>query len=154
MQHRTSRTTTRIRASRRLKNLTTVELFGIEHSKDKKEIENHLKNAADQLFLNQPTIYHFTPETRKTEWNLAHHLAIETHKLFPTFDYDLELTKHPANNRRPDIVLHERGCHSRNFLVIEIKATDDLRDTICDTRKIERHWLPRPRPITTNLVQL
>ena len=75
------------------------------------EIEKQLKKAIDTLFTNQPNIFEFTSETLQTEWNLAHHLAIEAHILFPDLDCDLDVVKQNLGRRRPDIIFHKRGSN-------------------------------------------
>lgn len=75
---------------------------------NEKEIKERLNNAITNLFINQEDIFKFTQESGVTEWNLAHHLAFEIQKKFPEYQHDIELTKHSFNNRRPDIILHER----------------------------------------------
>ena len=76
-----------------------------------------------------------------TEWNLAHHLAFEIQKEFPECQHDIELTKHSFDNRRPDIILHERGKHDNNFLVIEVKHQNSTKN---DIDKIINYWFKPP----------
>ena len=70
-----------------------------------------LKQAIENLFKNQPNIFDFTPETGQTEWNLAHHLAIEVREFFKGLDHDLEVTKRNYGDRRPDIIFHKTVTH-------------------------------------------
>ena len=84
------------------------------------QIQEKLKTALDNLFLNQQEIFNYTPQTEITEWNLAHHLAFEIQKEFPKYQHDIELRKISAEDKRPDIILHTRGTHKNNFLVIVI----------------------------------
>ena len=105
------------------------------------QIKEKLENAIKNLFQNQQDIFDYTPETGITEWNLAHHLAFEIQKEFPEYQHDIELTKHSIRNRRPDIILHKRGTHNNNFLVIEIKRH---RNTIDDREKIISSWFINP----------
>lgn len=79
-----------------------------------------------------------------TEWTLAHHLAIQVQKAFPGYDCDPELLKTDSGNRRPDIVVHQRGKHARNFLVLEVKRNGSARGVKEDLKKIERHWFKKP----------
>ena len=99
-----------------------------------------LEKSATSLFANQPTIFDFTSETNQTEWNLAHHLANEIHKFFPTLDCDLDLIKPNLGRRRPDIVFHARGSHDHNLLVIEVKRDGGTVELAEDLRKIEAYW--------------
>lgn len=69
----------------------------------------------------QPDLFTFTSQTNQTEWNLAHHLADEVHKEFPDLHCDVDVIKPNLDRKRPDIVLHRRGTHESNFLVVELK---------------------------------
>ncbi len=108
---------------------------------NKKEIKEKLEDAIKNLFINQEDIFEFTSESGATEWNLAHHLAFEIQKEFPEYQHDIELTKHSFNNRRPDIILHERGTHNNNFLVIEVKCQNNTEN---DIDKITNYWFKPP----------
>ena len=99
-----------------------------------------LEQAIGDLFANQSTISKFTPETGETEWNLVHHLAPEIHKFFPWYDCDLDVTKGSSGNRRPDIILHKRGTHGFNFLVIEAKYEKSQAELQNEIDKIKEHW--------------
>lgn len=105
---------------------------------DQDKIKGILEEATSNLLKNQPNIFRFTSATHQTEWNLAHHYAIEVHKLFPDYDCDFDISKPNLGDRRPDIVIHERGTHDRNFLVIEVKR--DQRDVPADMNKIQSFW--------------
>lgn len=111
---------------------------------DEKQIEEILKRAIETLFVNQPDIYEFTPETRQTEWNLAHHLANEIHPLFPELSCDLEVSKPNLENRRPDIILHRRGIQDHNFLVVEVKRDGIEEEIRSDIEKIRTYWFGQP----------
>jgi hypothetical protein len=113
-------------------------------SMNKSELELTLRQAIAKLFEHQPNIFEFTPETGQTEWNLTHHLAIEIHALFPSLDYDLDVVKRDYNNMRPDIVIHKRGTHTANHLVVEVKRNGDSNDVDADIEKIKRHWFRAP----------
>jgi hypothetical protein len=102
-------------------------------------IEIKLTRAAEALFINQPDIFDFTSETHQTEWNLAHHLANEIHKLFNEFDCDIDILKINLAKRRPDIVIHKRGSNAMNLLVVEVKR-DNSYGLEGDIRKIEEYW--------------
>jgi hypothetical protein len=104
------------------------------------EIKQMLKNAAKNLFENQPTIYDFTPESGRSEWNLAHHLANEIMKLCPSLDCDLEIPKRNIQNKRPDIILHRRGTHEENRLVVEVKTDLTRREIDSDIDKVRTDW--------------
>lgn len=105
-------------------------------------IANILLSSIRNLFTNQPDIFNFTPQTGETEWNLGHHLANEIHLYFPNLDCDLDVTKHNYNNKRPDIILHKRGSHKSNYLVIELKHRGSNTDE--DIKKIKNEWLMPP----------
>lgn len=107
-------------------------------------VKSGLEQAIAQLFERQPNIFKFTSETGQTEWNLAHHLAVEVHESFPSFDCDLDVVKRNYGNRRPDIILHQRGTHEANFLIIEVKLDGAQQDTDDDIKKIQEHWFAKP----------
>ncbi|KKN43453.1 hypothetical protein LCGC14_0703060 [marine sediment metagenome] len=108
---------------------------------NEKDIKEKLKKAIWNLFINQKDIFEFTPESGVTEWNLTHHLAFEIQKEFPEYQLDIELTKPSFNNRRPDIILHERQTHNNNFLVIEVKCQ---KSPLNDINKIKDYWFDYP----------
>src|SRR5229473_1056289 len=98
----------------------------------KSEVEATLRQAVANLFAHQPNIFEFTSETGQTEWNLAHHLAVELREFFPSLDHDLDVVKRNYDNRRPDIIFHKRGTHKANHLVVEIKRDGNSRDIDAD----------------------
>jgi hypothetical protein len=104
------------------------------------EIKQMLKSAARNLFKNQPTIYDFTPESGRSEWNLAHHLANEIMKLYPSLDCDLEIPKRNIKNKRPDIILHRRGTQKENRFVVEVKTDRTQREIDSDIEKVKTDW--------------
>ena len=108
------------------------------------DLKSTLEEAIAKLFEHQPNIFEFTPETGQTEWNLAHHLAIEISALFPGLDHDLDVTKRSYGNRRPDIIFHKRGTHESNFLVIEVKRDGSPRAIAEDVEKIKGYWFRAP----------
>lgn len=108
---------------------------------NEKEIKEKLKKAIRNLFINQKDIFEFTPESGVTEWNLAHHLAFEIQKEFPEYQHDIELTKSSSGYKRPDIILHKRGNHNNNFLVIEVKYQKNIQN---DINKIKNYWFGHP----------
>ena len=91
---------------------------GIPSNKD--EVKALLEKAAECLFADQPDIYVSTPESTVTEWAVAHHYANAMSHLLPGYACDVEARKTP-NGERPDIIIHKRGEHVNNFLVVEIK---------------------------------
>lgn len=108
------------------------------------EINSILEQAIDALFERQPNIFEFTPETGQTEWNLAHHFAIELCRFFPSLDHDLDVVKWNYGNRRPDIILHKRGTHAANFLVVEMKRDCHPQEIEAEVHKINEHWFREP----------
>ena len=112
--------------------------------KELRDLKRKLEEAAARLFYRQPNIFEFAAETGQTEWNLAHHLANEIHDIFRDFDCDLDVTKRNYENRRPDIIIHKRGGHTKNFLVIEVKRDGHEDDLRADREKIEGHWFAEP----------
>lgn len=108
------------------------------------ELAKIIELAVSNLFKHQPNIFDFTPETGQTEWNLAHHLAVELREFFPGMDHDLDVTKHPFDNKRPDIVFHKRKSHEANHLVVETKRDGDPAEISADIEKIHAHWFHEP----------
>ncbi len=108
------------------------------------DIQNALETAYNAMFVSQPNLFKFTPETGLTEWNLAHHYANEVHRLYDKYNCDLDVTKHTEHNKRPDIILHERGTHENNFLVIDVKYNRHPREIEEDVVKIHNHWFQPP----------
>lgn len=106
-------------------------------------VKEAIEKAVNSLFANQPDIFRLTPASAQTEWNLTTHLARELSVLFPEFACDIDLQKPEAGDRRPDIVLHRRGTHEDNFLVIEVKR-DNRRAIPGELDKIERYWFAEP----------
>lgn len=111
---------------------------------DEARIKEKLKASVEALFANQPNIFEFTSETRQTEWNLAHHLAIEVHKNFLGPDCDLDIVKVNLEKQRPDIIFHKRGTHESNFLVIEVKRDGQPAEIRADKKKIRLSWFRDP----------
>jgi len=101
-------------------------------------IKRILSSSVKNLFENQPTIFSFTSETGKTEWNLSHHLAFEIQKYLFWLDHDVELTKKKYENKRPDIVFHKRGINKLNFLVVEVKTSSEISK---DIDKIKENFI-------------
>ena len=111
---------------------------------NEEEIKSAIEKAIAKLFEHQPNIFEFTPETGQTEWNLAHHLAVELREYFPDLNHDLDVVKWNYDNRRPDIIFHKRGTHKANHLVVEIKRDGDHADIHADIEKIQSHWFRAP----------
>jgi hypothetical protein len=106
------------------------------------KIHRNIKKAWDRLMRTQPDLFHFTSQTIPTEWNVAHHFAGQIHRLYTKYNCDFELIKPTEHRKRPDIVLHKRGTHAQNFLVIELKVhIDDMED---DVQKIKTYWFDYP----------
>jgi hypothetical protein len=108
------------------------------------ELNVVLERAISRLFERQPNIFEFTSETGQTEWNLAHHLAVELRELFPSLDHDLDVVKWNYENKRPDIIFHKRGTHEANHLVIEIKRDGNPREIDADIDKVRTYWFRPP----------
>lgn len=110
---------------------------------DKDLIEIFLRKAVENLFENEPDIYEITEISIMTEWNLCHHLAIQLQQFFPEYDCDIEIIKPYYNRKRPDIILHHRGNHKNNFLVVEAKK-DDEEGFEEDKDKMQKNWFKHP----------
>lgn len=108
-----------------------------------KQITQIIEKAIEDLFAHQPKIFKLTAASKESEWNLANHLAPEIGKFFEGYNYDAELIKPDAQNRRPDIIIHERETHARNLLVIELKR-ENVKGMAADKEKIKRYWFAEP----------
>src|SRR5437667_6883966 len=111
---------------------------------EENDLKASMEESATRLFARQPNIFGFTSATGQTEWNLAHHLAIELHGLFPDYDCDIDVMKRNFKNRRPDIILHSRGTHENNFLVVEVKWDGRPGELRHDLAKVATYWLQPP----------
>jgi len=109
---------------------------------DDNRIKELLEGAIISLSEHHPTLFEFTSATHQTEWNIAHHYANEVSALFSDYDCDVDISKPNLNNKRPDIVVHRRGTHESNFLVIEVKR--DRNDVPEDLQKIRDCWFHEP----------
>lgn len=107
-------------------------------------IKAELDQAIQEFFKDQPSLFKFTSETGVTEWDLAHHLSSAIHKHFKKFDCDVEVTKKSSKRKRPDIILHKRGTHDSNFLVIEVKYDSNRAANQRDVKKILTYWFSPP----------
>src|SRR5262245_38994857 len=106
------------------------------------QIEKLIRDAIANLFAHQPDFWDFTAATNQTEWNIAHHLANELHAILRHYHCDLDVSKPNFDSKRPDIILHRRGRHNHNFLVIEVKRhAGDVGD---DIDKIHNSWFYPP----------
>lgn len=108
------------------------------------KVQERLKKAVSNLFKKNPHLFHFTDATGQTEWNLAHHLANEIHKVFPSFDKDLDVAKPDFDHKRPDIIFHKRETHDFNFLVIELKYNAKKEKITQEIKKIKDNWFQQP----------
>jgi len=111
---------------------------------DEAIVKIKMEQAIEALFRRQPDIFDFTAETHQTEWNLAHHLANEIQGVFPHLQCDLEVVKANYENQRPDIVVHRRGTHKANYLIVEVKLDGTDSDLDSDTEKIRTQWFRPP----------
>jgi len=116
----------------------------MELPKNKSDLQDVIQHAVGKLFEHQPNGFEFTARTGQTEWNLAHHLAIELTTLIPSLDCDLDVLKMDYGNMRPDIVFHKRGTHESNYLVIEMKRDGSTANFANDIAKIENYWFKAP----------
>jgi hypothetical protein len=108
------------------------------------ELHSILTQAIANLFEHQSNIFMFTSETGQTEWNLAHHLAVDLRDFFPSLDHDLDVVKWNYDNRRPDIIFHKRETQESNFLVVEVKRDGSPAEVAADIEKINAHWFRSP----------
>jgi hypothetical protein len=106
------------------------------------QVEKLIRDAITSLFAHQPDFWGFTSATNQTEWNIAHHLANELHAMLRHYHCDLDVSKPNFDARRPDIILHRRGQHTHNFVVIEVKRNP--HDVAEDITKIHDWWFRPP----------
>ncbi|NVJ98357.1 MAG: hypothetical protein HWE25_09405 [Alphaproteobacteria bacterium] len=106
------------------------------------DIQSKLEQAINQLFTNQADLFRFTSATNQTEWNINHHLANEIGEVFSDYHCDVDVAKPDMNRMRPDIIIHERGTHDRNLLIVEIKRRE--ADIPGELEKIQRYWFQAP----------
>jgi hypothetical protein len=106
------------------------------------EMENVLTQAANRLIASQPDLFAFTAATRQSEWNIVGHFANELRKEFPDLQCDTDVIKAGFGNMRPDVIIHRRGTHVHNLLVVEVKRRKaDVKD---DLAKTTRYWFRPP----------
>lgn len=118
----------------------TTSSFQYERS----DIEKRLKEAVEVLKIEEDRRGKFESKTGQTEWNLAGHLATILHGLFPLFDCDIDITKQNYECKRPDIIIHKRGNHTENLLVIEVKFNGKESELKSDKEKIQGDWFREP----------
>ncbi len=98
-------------------------------------------SALRRLLTTQLDLFMHTSNSLPTEWNLCHHLANELMRYFPLLSIDVDLYKGSAGEYRPDIVVHKRGTHRLNFLIIEFTRE---KNNAHDIAKIENFWMKPP----------
>lgn len=52
----------------------------------------------------------------------------------------LEIPKRNIKNKRPDIILHRRGTHKENRLVVEVKTDQTQGEIASDIEKVKTDW--------------
>jgi hypothetical protein len=109
---------------------------------DENQVRKLLEFAIIALSKHQSNLFESTNETHQSEWNIAHHYANEVSLIFKDHDCDVEMIKPNYDTKRPDIIIHKRGTHERNFLVIEVKRDVDGIPT--DIDKIKDWWFRTP----------
>ncbi len=105
---------------------------------DKIKIEEILKKAVKNLLESQKDFFEFTSATNQTEWNITHHYSSEIQKVFHDYSCDVDISKPNLENKRPDIVVHKRGNHDHNFLIVEVKRK--RQDVEQELDKIKSFW--------------
>lgn len=130
---------------------------------DREEVAKRVKVALDTLYWNDV----FLLENNSSEWSISHKLAVYLQRRFPRHAVDHEYNREPGDDVtkelrnlpecgsdddddeekertiRPDIIVHERGHHEENLLVIEVKKQDSWTgevspsdDVPCDDAKL------------------
>jgi hypothetical protein len=105
-------------------------------------IRSKLGRAWSNTLLEEKGLFDFAKGTSSTEWNLAAHFAWRVRSEFPDYDCDVELRKGDFDGKRPDIVIHRRGSHHFNHLVIEVKPA--VYGRLDDIEKILANWFAAP----------
>ncbi len=106
------------------------------------DITETLEKAAIELLNKQKDFFDFTSASHQTEWNITHHYASEIQRLFSDYSCDVDVSKPNSGNKRPDIIVHKRGGHEDNFLVVEVKR--NKKDIPEDVDKIHEFWFQAP----------
>src|ERR1700732_1649453 len=118
-----------------------MDLTGNFRSNVKMLVAKCICSALHNLFRAQPNLSKFVPQdTDEREPNLSFHLANELWKYFFWLDCDFDVTKAAHCDKRPDIILHKRGSHLLNFLVVEVKRASNRDGVEEDIRKIKEEW--------------
>jgi hypothetical protein len=116
----------------------------------KADIERKVLKAARRLLESQPDLFAFTAATGQSEWNIANHFANELHAEFPKHHCDTDVIKEPYGDKRPDVIIHRRGTHEHNLLVVEVKRS--RADVEGEIEKIENNWFRPPLSYTFGAV--
>jgi hypothetical protein len=110
----------------------------------KELIEQRIREAVDRLRIDEEIRGKFAKHTNQTEWNFGHHLAVILSGLFPLHVCEIEVSKVSLARGRPDIIIHRRGRHDFNCVVIEMKRNGNEQDTNEDRKQIQDHWFKGP----------
>ena len=95
-------------------------------------------------------MFDFTSETNQTEWNLAHHLAVEIHQFFPDLDCDVDVIKVNLERKRPDSSSIDEAAKTTSWL---LKGDD--RDKVAALAKTREYWFAGSVSVyITNLARL
>jgi hypothetical protein len=108
----------------------------------RQEMQDVLTRAANRLIASQPDLFAFTEATRQSEWNIAGHFANELRREFPDLHCDTDVIKVAFGNMRPDAIIHRRGTHRHNLLVVEVKRR--RADVKGDLTKTTQYWFSPP----------
>lgn len=108
------------------------------------EVTRLIEQAWEKLMLDQPDFSYFTPQTTQRELNIAHHFARYLDELLNTrvdwpISHDFDIWK-GEQQKRPDIVFHQRGTHENNLLVIELKVDGSKQDQLKEIKRIKEVW--------------
>jgi hypothetical protein len=99
-----------------------------------------LLSAAGEMWRRQPSLSRYTRETSEYEPNLSFHFGIELWRWLPWFDCDFDVRKGGMNDERPDLILHRRGTHAVNYLVVEVKRERSRYAANADLTQIRERW--------------
>ncbi|HUC19264.1 MAG TPA: hypothetical protein VMA37_16415 [Acetobacteraceae bacterium] len=108
------------------------------------EIRKRISSALTRFRCEEIERGRMTTDSNVTEWHFAYHFANCLSQQFPCHTCDIEVSKPNLNNKRPDIIIHKRGTHDHNLLIVELKrdrSADEIRDDII---KIKRHMFAAP----------
>jgi hypothetical protein len=99
-----------------------------------------LLSAVGEMWRREPSLSRYTRDTSEYEPNLSFHFGIELWRWLPWFACDFDVRKVGMNDERPDLILHRRGTHAVNYLVVEVKRERSRYAANADLTQIRERW--------------